>query len=104
MLQARTGTHVNVQRETDMLPGATERLITITGPPQGIADAKAAVLNMVRARQIETGSGGVGAGGGGAGGPSVQCQIPNEFVGSLIGRAGATIKGIQQRTGTHIQV
>lgn len=110
-LQARTGTHVNIQRETEMLPGATERVITVSGPPQGAADAKAAIQNMVRARQLETGGGGMGAGGmggasaaAGGGGPSVQCPVPNEMVGSIIGRAGMTIKALQARTGTHIQI
>jgi far upstream element-binding protein len=48
-----------------------------------------------------------GGGGGGAhrGGPeAVDLTIPNGAVGLVIGRGGATIKGIQDRAGVHVQI
>jgi predicted RNA-binding protein YlqC (UPF0109 family) len=50
-------------------------------------------------------TGGGGGGGAGRGGPeSIEFQVPNDKVGLVIGRMGATVKGVQDRTGTHVQI
>ncbi len=49
----------------------------------------------------------LGGGGGGMnrGGPeALDVTIPNGAVGLVIGRAGASVKGIQDRTGVHVQI
>ncbi|CAN0231228.1 unnamed protein product, partial [Phaeothamnion confervicola] len=50
-------------------------------------------------------AGGAGGGSGDDGGSStVQVPVPNDKVGLVIGKGGGTIKGIQMRTGTNVQV
>ena len=43
-------------------------------------------------------------GGGGGGGPGTTMQVPDDKVGSIIGRQGASINAIQQRTGCRVQI
>ena len=55
------------------------------------------------------GGGGFGGGGGGVGaargGPeTIDLPVPNDKVGLIIGRQGATVKGVQDRTGVHVQI
>ncbi|KAF9581715.1 hypothetical protein BGW38_001164 [Lunasporangiospora selenospora] len=48
-----------------------------------------------------------GSGGGGAGGAGTQAQqifIPNELVGSVIGKGGSKINEIRQMSGSHIKI
>jgi len=105
-MQDSSGAHVQIKRENEMPPGATERLILIRGPPGSRDQAKEMILGMVRERQAELSGGpGGGGGGGGRGGPhSLTVPVPNDKVGLIIGRGGQTIKGIQGRTQTHIQI
>ena len=107
-LQSRLGVHVQIQRESEMLPGQTERSITITGPVDGVAAARAHIMSILDTRRGEA------SGGGGAppsyapppGTPSVTItgSIPEGRVGQLIGRGGSTIQGLQRKFAVHIQV
>lgn len=110
-IQARTGASVQVQRESEMLPGETERKVSIAGQPGSVAAAKAIISTMIETRRAELaagggmGGGGGGMGGGGMGGPErVTAQVPDDRVGIIIGRQGATIKAIQGRFGVHVNV
>ena len=48
---------------------------------------------------------GGGGGGGGRGGPeSLDVTVPNDKVGLIIGKQGMTVKGVQDRTGCHVQI
>lgn len=125
-IQGRTGVHIQIQRETEMVPGQTERHVTITGTPAGVAAAKDMIQRMLEAKRNEdalraagggapsgvggtpsydpaTGAAVVGPGGAGA---TVRTNIlvPNDKVGSLIGKQGVTVQGIQRRTGVHVQI
>jgi far upstream element-binding protein len=131
-VQARTGAHVQIQRETEMPPGAQERSVTITGAPapccvrptvgappstppppaplpcgagspESVAAAKAAIVGMIEAKNAEMGRGGAPGSGYGGGG-TLSVPIPDDKVGLVIGRQGATIKGVQARHGVHINV
>jgi transcription antitermination factor NusA-like protein len=187
VMQLRSSAHIQIQKDTDMEPGSTERKIFITGDPMAIETARqcelrpcgasvrarracdvvlrvlcaAVIENIVqdRMRELESGGrggfgggggggggygggggfaggaggatygsmyggggggGGFGGGGGGGGGggfggggggpggrggpESMELPIDNSKVGLVIGKQGATIKGIQDRTGVHIQV
>jgi rRNA processing protein Krr1/Pno1 len=106
-IQMHTQTHVQIQREQDMLPGAQERMVTITGPPEGIAQARSSIMSMIDSRRMEMARSSAAApsdSGAPSGSSEIKMQIPDEKVGLLIGKQGQTIKNIQQRTGTHIQV
>lgn len=123
-VQARTGTHVQIQREQDMMVGAQERLVTVSGPPAAVATAKQLILQMVEARKSEIARPGAPGGGGGSMGASganamgmgadasggsnpvvtIHIPIPDAKVGLIIGKSGAMVQGIQRKTGVHIQV
>jgi far upstream element-binding protein len=108
-IQARTGTHVNVPREGDAANRAV-RTVIITGPTTAHCEAaKAEVLAALH----------IGGGGGGAGGePGAPAPLPapppgqtqfamqvlDDRAGAIIGKGGATIRDLQDRTGCRIQV
>jgi len=104
-----------------MMPGETQRQVTLSGAPHAIAAARGLIMNMVEARRMELSRGGGGGGGGGgdafgAGGAGgmgpggagaavrITVPIPDEKVGLVIGKGGANIKAIQSKLGVHINV
>lgn len=111
-LQARTGATVTIQSQSDAGPGAAERLMTISGAPGVVAEAKRIVMAIIQERSASGGGsvmlgaagimgggglgGGIGSGAGG-GGATLHVQVPEDRVGAIIGRQGLTIKGIQVR-------
>lgn len=112
-IQTRTGCRLQIQRESEMMPGAQERSVTITGTPEGVAAAKQEVLGLIAAKRNEMAQrdshahGGMTSGSAGAAyQPMVNLQIPvpNDKVGIIIGKQGATIRGIEQRTAARVQV
>jgi far upstream element-binding protein len=110
-VQQRTGTHVQVQRENEMTPGAFDRIVTISGPAASVAIAKQMIQQMVDSRRdgprgvAATGANAVGISSGeGSGGSTIHVPIPDAKVGLVIGKAGATVQTIQRKTGVHIQV
>lgn len=110
-IQSRTGTHVQIQRETEMAPGATERMISITGPPAGVIQARQQIMTMVESRRAELNrDAGVptapSAGGAmtASGVIELRVPVPDERVGVVIGRGGATIRAIEAKTGARVQV
>jgi far upstream element-binding protein len=99
-LQMRTGASIQVARESDMAPGEQHRVVTLSGSPESVAMAQ---------REIESHMRG-GGGGAPASGPDASgtvrelLRVPDQHVGSVIGRGGETIKVLQQQTGAVIQV
>lgn len=77
------------------------RRIAITGASRALESARAEVDETLRSRPA------VAGGGLGAYGPP-RCQltmkISNDMVGLVIGKSGATIRGIQDRTGANVRV
>ena len=102
-IQATSGCHVQIQKENEMLPGQTQRKITLKGTPQQIEMATQIV-------QQKTSQGGaLGGGGGGGGGHqggalSLDVKIPNDRAGTVIGRGGMTIKTIQAKNRVNVQI
>ena len=101
-LQAETGTHIDVQRASDVARGALTRQVTITG---GDARQQARCVELVRSKvleyqALETAAPGVP--------PPPQLlieEVPNgPAVNYLIGPKGCTINALQQETGTHISI
>lgn len=115
-IQSVTGCHVQVEREQDMERGSDCRKVTFESSDiQTVAMAKSMVEKMVRERT----GGGFGGREGGAGGTSrvdkvraaigaghssIKVKIPDCDVGLIIGKGGATIRSIQERTGGNIQI
>ena len=136
-IQQKSGAHVKIQPQNEVQVGSTNRLVTISGTPAAVAEARRLVneyVSTAQSNQSSSGShsssfhsssngggggggggfaprgsqgsssGGGGGGGGSSGGPSATVQVPDDRVGSIIGRGGQTIKMLQDRTGARIQV
>eukprot|EP00542_Grammatophora_oceanica_P001960 CAMPEP_0194068928 /NCGR_PEP_ID=MMETSP0009_2-20130614/87361_1 /TAXON_ID=210454 /ORGANISM="Grammatophora oceanica, Strain CCMP 410" /LENGTH=536 /DNA_ID=CAMNT_0038722069 /DNA_START=84 /DNA_END=1690 /DNA_ORIENTATION=- len=132
-MQARTGCKVQIQKEHEMKPEQNGmRYITLTASEkERIDECRTLIQNMVQERVRTTNSSyqmgsapGLGSRGGGGGGQSsgpmtqeqklqeavaaghqlVKVQVPDTDVGLIIGKAGATIKSIQDRSGASIQI
>jgi len=131
-MQARSGCKVQIQKEHELQPGQTERVITLQAVKQeSIDECREIIESMVRDRVRSTGGksnfgaggssdhygrGGVGFGGRSdnteakvqealAGGHKlVKVEVPDADVGLVIGKGGSTIKFIQETTGSSIQI
>jgi len=126
-LQAESGARMIVAKENEMKPGDTLRDVVCRGEEKAVASLVRAVEALIQ-EQLNAndrfgsgiGSGANGnssprASGANAGGGSQQAReldhpfimklaIPNEKVGLVIGRAGSTIRMIQESSGATIQV
>jgi len=98
-----SGAHIDIPPEC--APGTTDRMITITGTAAQIAYCKAIVQQKVDGGGEST----IPLPAEGQGDPTnpvstkiVQC--PNDHVGRIIGKGGATIRQMQELSGAHIDV
>jgi far upstream element-binding protein len=135
-MQARSGCKVQIQKEHELQPGQTERVITLQAVKQeSIDECRAIIESMVRDRVRSAGGSGThrssngggggsdyyGRGGAGVGGRTdntdskvqealagghklVKVEVPDADVGLVIGKGGATIKYIQETTGSSVQI
>ena len=108
-LQATTGTHMLVAKESEMKPGETLRTIIVKGSQEAVEECKRRVDEIVTSklnpdpanayvppskgipRDLDTAF-------------VMKIAVPNEKVGIVIGRQGTTVKGIQERTGCQILI
>ncbi|KAF0731732.1 hypothetical protein Ae201684P_005879 [Aphanomyces euteiches] len=95
-LQGKSGCHIQVARETEMNSEATERTVMCSGSPAQLEMAKQLINDLLSDRM----HGGQFIGSG----ESMKMPVPNDKVGLIIGRQGATVKGVQQRTGASIVI
>ena len=113
-LQRDTGAHCQIAKESEMRPGETLRSVTLTGSEGGVQEAKRLVDELM-AEKLQ--GGGMGGGGGREERKPKDNQdqldryamilkvaVPNEKVGLIIGKQGATVKGIQEKTMTFIHI
>lgn len=109
-LQRDTGAHCQIAKESDMRPGETMRSVVLTGSEGGVREAKRLVDELVQEKMH-----GMGGGRDDRKPKDNQEQldryamilkvaVPNEKVGLIIGKQGATVKGIQERTMTFIHI
>mmetsp|Transcript_4243 Transcript_4243/g.11552 ORF Transcript_4243/g.11552 Transcript_4243/m.11552 type:complete len:775 (+) Transcript_4243:125-2449(+) len=115
-MQARTGAKVQVQRETESSANVTQRNIQVAAPSQEALDeCKQLIQNIVaeKSKMFLSGSGsGMGSRKDAArleeakamGHVHVTYAVPDEDVGLVIGKGGATIRSLQDRSGANIQV
>jgi len=116
-MQARTGCKVQIQKEGDLKPGQTERMITLSATSQvAIDECREKIQSMVQERVRFLGGGGMGGGGASGGKDSkiqeaieaghvhIQVEVPDADVGLVIGKQGSTIRMLQDQTGANIQV
>lgn len=112
-IQSQLGVHAQIAKEHEMLPGETLRSIVLKGTPSNVNEAKSRIDEII-AGQIAKNSGvSLNREGGREGGNAprdldhafvVKLPVPNDKVGIIIGRGGMTIKGIQERTRSHVQI
>lgn len=121
-MQRRTGCRVQIQKEHEMAPGTTQRVITLTATTaEAIAQCRAIIESMVKERiQQQTGSAAAAVGGVGGSGAMAQMaqlqqalsegqthvtvQVPDADVGLIIGKGGAQIRNIQEKSGANVQI
>lgn len=104
-LQTLSGATMQIAKESEMRPGDTTRVITIKGAPDNIADLKRRVEEVVALQQ---------AGAAPTKAPAIKkdmnfpfimnLPVPNDRIGAVIGRAGATVKSIQEKSGATLYI
>jgi len=121
-MQQETGTHISVQRASEVPPGCSVRQVVITGGDEA-ARERCAALVQAKVAEYQTLTTSASANGAAserpeadaavtpygpptaAAGGSLVLEIPNgNEVNHLIGAKGVTINSLQQETGTHISV
>jgi len=127
-MQRKSDCRVQIQKEHEMDPGTTQRIITLTAATQdSINSCRSIIEEMVRERlrlneDQQGGSRGMmapGLSGPGANAAAQAAQlqhalsdgqkhvtvvVPNADVGLIIGKGGSTIRSIQERSGANIQI
>ena len=104
-LQFQTGAHIQIAKESEMKPGETMRTIYLRGTPDAVADLKRKIDEIVNQKN------------GGKSNESahkysrdlehpfvIKIPIPNDRVGYVIGKGGANVKNIQDKTSTAIYI
>lgn len=103
-LQARSGAYIKVTPDSETKPGARERVLYISGEPSAIALAHN-LLNDIVNEGLERSERGNGVS---ERYPSnsvtAVMQVRDDKVGCIIGKGGATIREIEQRSGARIVV
>lgn len=124
-MQRRTGCRVQIQKEHEMAPGTTQRVITLTATTaEAIAQCRAIIESMVKERISQSSNSaavssalGMAPGGSGAmaqmaqlqqalaeGQTHVTVQVPDADVGLIIGKGGMQIRNIQEKSGANVQI
>jgi len=97
-LIGQSGAKIQLQQKEDLLPGAIERGITVSGTAQQVDLAMRLLQERIVAAQNIT------SGDQGNGQTSEVIRVPVALVGSIIGRGGSVIKMLIHNTGCRIQI
>jgi len=102
-LQAETGCKIQMAADSQGMP---ERQCTLTGTPQAIAEAKGNIDRIISNEGAGPPRGGAPnfAAPTGAGGSMFEMMVPGHKVGLIIGKAGETIKQLQEQSGAKIVI
>ena len=85
-MQRRSNCKVQIQKEFEMEPGSTQRVITLTADSREAIDAARGIIEaMVKEKMVENGGGGVGGGGVGGGGSGGRVGGPGLGAGGMAG-------------------
>ncbi len=112
-MQARSGCKVQIQKEHELVPGQTHRVITLQATSQDAIDQCREMIESMVQDRIRAAGGGTNMNATkdvkvqealAAGHALVQVDVPDADVGLIIGKAGATIKAIQDQTGAQVQI
>ena len=113
-MQRQTGCRVQIQKEHEMAPGATNRVITLSSTSaDAIDECRQIIEGMVQEKSMVSSSTSVNMSSGSAlggsaianyGQPSLQMQVPDGDVGLVIGKGGMNIKSIQAQSQAIVQI
>lgn len=103
-IQAQLGVHCQIAKESEMKPGETQRTITIKGNPSSVDEAKKRIDDIIENHLSKFSSSRSNKETDMNCAFVVKLPVPNDKVGIIIGKGGMTIKGIQERTRTQIQI
>ncbi|CAJ1930533.1 unnamed protein product [Cylindrotheca closterium] len=110
-MQARSGCKVQIQKEHELQPGQTHRVITLQATAQDSVDQCRELIESMVQDRIRAAGGGMGGGKDmkvneavSMGHALVKVEVPDADVGLIIGKGGSTIKSIQESTGASIQI
>lgn len=108
LLQYNSGAKIQITRDADADPHSTTRPVEIIGTLSNISKAEK-LISAVIAEADAGGSPSLIARGFPSAQPAgmgdqIEMQVPNEKVGLIIGRGGDTIKALQAKSGTRIQL
>lgn len=102
-LQSQSNARIKVSQAGDFYPGSNERTIVLTGPVDAVLDAQDLIWDKVslfsKPRRAPPTNEDLA--------PAMvigKVLIPNDAGGLIIGRAGATIKSIQEESGARVQI
>lgn len=101
----RNGTNIKYFREqanckiqiSETAPGATERILTITGDLNGVSKAYSLIFGKLYEESLLPGTATTSK-------PVLRILVPHSQVGSIIGKSGSNIKYIQETSGARITV
>jgi len=100
-LQAETGCKIQMAADSQGMP---ERQCTLTGTPQAIAEAKVSIDRIISNEGNGPPRGPNFNAPSGAGGSMFEMMVPGHKVGLIIGKAGETIKQLQEQSGAKIVI
>merc|ERR1719225_1437387 len=100
-LQAETGCKIQMAADSQGMP---ERQCTLTGTPQAIAEAKVSIDRIISNEGNGPPRGPNFNAPTGAGGGMFEMMVPGHKVGLIIGKAGETIKQLQEQSGAKIVI
>jgi polyribonucleotide nucleotidyltransferase len=112
-MQARSGCKVQIQKEHELVPGQTNRVITLQAATQESIDECREMIESMVDDRIRAAGGSNTMGGSkdakvqealAVGHALVQVDVPDADVGLIIGKGGSTIKAIQDQTGAQVQI
>lgn len=112
-MQARSGCKVQIQKEHELTPGQTNRVITLQATTQESIDQCREMIESMVQDRIRAAGGATSAGGSkdikvqealSMGHALVHVKVPDADVGLIIGKSGSTIKAIQDQTGAQVQI
>jgi far upstream element-binding protein len=107
-IQTQLQVNCQIAKEHEMKPGDTLRSIVVKGPKDGVEEAKVRIDDIIF-QHLNKNNPQASANNGNQQRELdhafvVKLPVPNDKVGIIIGRGGMTIKGIQERTKSFVQI
>lgn len=103
-IQTQLSVHVQIAKEGDMKPGETLRSIIVKGDQANVTEAKSRIDDIINNHLAKQNPSSASSSIVLDNAFVVKLPVPNDKVGIIIGKNGATIKTIQEKTGAVIKI